>query len=290
MKKIGWVFSLLILMSAPAFGQDGGDVAGTLFRHVLDGNILELFPFLPPVQLARGFTVDLLMLVLAAVLVLLLFLVAFRRPSAKPAGLAVLLETLVLFVRNDIVVPIMGRERGDRWLPFFTTLFLFLLVTNLLGLVPAFKTATGNLTVTSALALMVMVLIFAVGIRRVGIGKFFRNLYPQGTPLPIGLFVALLEFVGLIIRSVVLSLRIFANMFAGHLAILSFLVLMFVLNPLFGVISLPFSIFTYALEVLVAVIQALVFTLLSCIFITLSSTAHEESTREPPITDSDKED
>jgi F-type H+-transporting ATPase subunit a len=289
MKKTGWVLSLLLLMSAPAFAQDGGDVAGTLFRHVLDGNTLELLPFLPPVHLARGFTVDLLMLILAAVLVLVLFLAAFRRPSAKPGGLVVLFETLVLFVRNDIVVPIMGRERGDRWLPFFTTLFLFLLATNLLGLIPAFKTATGNLTVTSALALMVMVLIFAVGIRTMGFGKFFRNLYPEGTPLPIGLFVALLEFVGLIIRSVVLSLRIFANMFAGHLAILSFLVLMFVLNPLFGVISLPFSIFTYTLEVLVAVIQALVFTLLSCIFITLSSTAHEESAHEPPIIEGDKE-
>jgi F-type H+-transporting ATPase subunit a len=289
MKKSGWVFSLLLLMSAHAFGQDGGDVAGTLFRHILDGNTIELFPFLPPVQLARGITVDMLMLVLAAVLVLVLFLAALRRPSAKPGGLAVLLETLVLFVRNDIVVPIMGRERGDRWLPFFTTLFLFLLTTNLLGLIPAFKTPTGNITVTSALALMVMVLIFGVGIRKVGLGGFFRNLYPEGTPLPIGLFVALLEFIGLIIRSVVLSLRIFANMFAGHLAILSFLVLMFVLNPVFGVISVPFSIFTYTLEVLVAVIQALVFTLLSCLFITLSSTAHEDSTHEPPTTEGDKE-
>jgi F-type H+-transporting ATPase subunit a len=289
MKKTGGTLALLLLMSASAFAQAGGDVAGTLFNHILDGNTLELFPFLPAVHLPRGFTVDLLMLILAAALVLGLFLAALRRRSAKPAGLAVALEMLVLFVRNDIVAPIMGRERGDRWLPFFTTLFLFLLATNLLGLIPAFKTATGNLTVTSALAAMVMVLIFGVGIRTVGFGKFFRNLYPEGTPLPIGLFVALLEFVGLIIRSVVLSLRIFANMFAGHLAILSFLVLMFVLNPLFGVISLPFSVFTYALEVLVAVIQALVFTLLSCIFITLASTAHEESTHETPSVEGDKE-
>ena len=126
------------------------------------------------------------------------------------------------------------------------------------------------------MALMVFALMIVVGIREIGIGRFFRNFYPEDTALPIGLFVALLEFLGFFIKAIVLSLRIFANMFAGHLAILSFIALIFVLSPFFAVVSIPFALFTYLLEVLVALIQALVFTLLSCIFIAQASSVHGE--------------
>ncbi len=153
---------------------------------------------------------------------------------------------------------------------------IFLLLVNFLGLIPAFKTATGNINVTSALAAMILVLIFVIGFYKIGIVQFFKNFYPENTNLFIGLFVAFLEFFGLFIKSIVLSLRIFANMFAGHLAILSFITLIFVLSPFFTLISLPFALFTYVLELLVALIQALVFTLLSCIFITQASSAHGE--------------
>jgi len=251
-------------------------VSETLLGHILNSSSLELFPFLPALKLPQGITVHLFMQLLTAALLISLFGFAFRNRSLRPKKPAVALEFLILFVRDDIVYPVMGEERGKKWLPFFLTLFLFILALNLLGLIPAFKTATGNITVTTALALMVLVLILGVGLKNLGFRKFFRNMFPQGTPLPIGLFVAFLEFIGIFIKALVLSLRLFANMFAGHLAILSFLVLMFVLSPFFAVISLPFALFTYALEVLVALIQALVFTLLSCIFITLSSSVHEE--------------
>jgi len=168
----------------------------------------------------------------------------------------------------------MGKKRGDKWLPFFSTLFIFIIVINYIGLIPAFKTATGNITVTTALAIMILVIMFVAGFINLGMKKFVKNFYPQGTPIPIGLFVAFLEFIGLFIRTMVLSLRLFANMFAGHLAILSFLLIMFVLNPAFGFISVPFAVFISALEVLVALIQAMVFTLLSCIFISMSSSTH----------------
>ena len=94
--------------------------------------------------------------------------------------------------------------------------------------------------------------------------------------LGIGIFVMLLELLSMFTKSMVLSLRLFANMFAGHLAILSFLVLIFVITPFFGFISVPFSVFTYTLEVLVGLLQAFVFTLLSCIFITMASTPEGE--------------
>ncbi len=280
MMKPGCVIvAILLVLPLPLFAQ-GGDVTAELFDHVLDGRTLDLFPFLPKLHLVRGMTVDRLMLLLSAGIVYAAFAITFRRPSLKPRGAASALESLVLLVRDEMVYPVMGEEKGDKWVPFFTTLFLFLLVMNFLGLIPAFKTATGSITVTSALALVVLVLIFVTGIRSLGLGSFFRNLYPKGTVVPLGLFVAVLEFVGIFIRSVVLSLRIFANMFAGHLAILSFLVLMIVLNPFFAVVSLPFALFTYALEVLVALIQAVVFTLLSCIFIDMAGSAHEAPAEE----------
>jgi F-type H+-transporting ATPase subunit a len=270
-------------------GQDAAegspDVAATLFEHVLDGNRLAVFPAVPPIQLPFGLTVHFLMVLLTLAVILTAFIRVARRPSLKPTGLAMLLEILILYVRDDIVYPIMGPARGGKWLPFFFSLFIFVLVMNLIGLIPAFKAATGNLSVTSALALMILALIFAVGIIRLGPGGFFRNFYPSGSPAPIGLFVAFLEFAGTFIKGLVLSLRLFANMFAGHLAILSFLALMFVLNPAFGFISVPFAVFIYALEVLVALIQALVFCLLSCIFITMASSPHDGADHhdtEPP--------
>lgn len=239
------------------------DVSTILTEHILDS------------KTPLGVGVHALMVLLALVLISAAFLWAFRKPTLKPKGLTLALEWLVVFLRDDLVYPVMGARRGRPWLPFFTGLFVFILTLNLLGLIPLFKTATGNLAVTSALALIVLVLIFAVGFSKLGPFGFFTNLYPEGSPLAIGLFVAFLEFVGLLTKSVVLSLRLFANMFAGHLAILSFLVLMVIVHPAFMAVSLPFAVFTYLLEVLISLIQALVFTLLSCLFIQMASTAHE---------------
>lgn len=276
MKRIITVL-FLIIMVVPIFADqqaEGGGIAESLFHHVTDSTSYSPFPFVPSFLLPFGATVHLLMLFIATIVILALFIPAFRRPHLKPKGITLALEVVVLFVRDDIVYPVMGKKRGEKWLPFFSTLFIFILVVNYLGLIPAFKTATGNITVTTALAVMILVMMFVVGIKNLGLKKFAKNFYPEGTPKPIGLFVALLEFAGIFIRSMVLSLRLFANMFAGHLAILSFLLIMFVLNPAFGFVSVPFAVFTFALEVLVALIQAMVFTLLSCIFITMSSSAH----------------
>ena len=124
------------------------------------------------------------------------------------------------------------------------------------------------------MAIMVLVLTFTVGLKEIGFKAFFKNMFPEGTSLPIGLFVAFLEFVTMFTKMLVLSLRLFANMLAGHLAILSFLVMIFIISPFFGFISVPFALFTYLLEVLIVVLQALVFTLLSCIYISMASSSH----------------
>jgi len=273
----------LVLFLFQAFSASAGetagespDVSGTLFEHVLDGNTLELFPFLPEIELPAWLTMHRLMLVLSVILIAGFYLVKIKKGDYRPRPGTILLESLILFVRDDVVYPIMGEEEGEKWLPFFSTMFLFIAMMNLLGLIPALKTATGNINVTTAMAVIVLLLTFIAGFRSLGIVPFFKNLFPEGTPLGIGIFVMLLEFLSMFTKSMVLSLRLFANMFAGHLAILSFLVLIFVITPFFGFISVPFSVFTYTLEVLVGLLQAFVFTLLSCIFITMASTPEGE--------------
>ncbi len=276
-----FIVILLVLTAFPVFAEDSSgaespDVSEALFEHVLDGNTLELFPFLPEINLPQGITMHRLMLVLSVLLIAVFYLAWIKKGDLKPKARTVFLENLVLFVRDDIVYPIMGEERGEKWLPFFSTMFLFIGTMNMLGLIPALKSATGNINVTTAMAIIVFLLTFIAGFKRLGFVHFFKNLFPEGTPLGIGIFVMLLELLSMFTKSMVLSLRLFANMFAGHLAILSFLVLIFVITPFFGFVSVPFSVFTYTLEVLVGLLQAFVFTLLSCIFIMMASTPEGE--------------
>ncbi len=259
---------LIFFISPPLFADD---VSGILFAHVLNGKVMDIFPGLPEIHLSQGLTVHLVMLFLAAALIALFYLGFARRQVLKPGKTQLALESLLLFVRDEIVYPVMGEEKGRKWLSFYTTLFLFILVCNFIGLIPALKTATGNINVTGALAVLILLLTFIAGFKEIGVKSFFKNLYPSGTGPGIGLFVALLEFISIFTKSMVLAIRLFANMFAGHMAILSFLVLIFVVSPFMGFVSVPFAAFTYLLEVLIDFLQAMVFTLLSCIFISHAS-------------------
>jgi len=277
---IGFFYSIntfpVYAVSTHAENSSELDVSKILFEHVLNSNEMILIPGLPAITLPFGITVHLLMIWISVLIIALLFMSSFRKRTTKVHGMAVALEALVFFVRDDIVYPIMGEKRGAKWLPFFLTLFVFIAVLNSLGLIPIFKSATGNINVTGALALIILILMFVIGIKDLGVKGFFANMYPSGTPVPIALFIAFLELAGTLVKSMVLSLRLFANMFAGHLAILSFIILIFVIGPLSTCVSVPFAVFTYSLEVLVALIQAFVFTLLSCIFITMVSSSHSE--------------
>lgn len=254
--------------------EENIDISKILFKHILNGDALDLFPGMPEISLPSWMTTHTFMLFLSTALISAVFIPSFRHPQLKVKGLATALEAVVLFVRDDIVYPIMGKHRGDKWLPFFSTLFLFLIATNYLGLIPAFKTATGNINVTSSLAVIIFLLIFIVGFKELGFIGFFKNMYPDGVPWPIGVYILFLETVGIFLKSMVLSLRIFANMFAGHLAIYSLLVLIFVLSAWAVTIAVPFAVFLYMLEILIALIQAFVFTMLSCIYIDMASGSH----------------
>jgi len=216
-------------------------------------------------------------------LVLLVF--ARRKPTQyQPANrIQHMLEATVLFVRDEIVRPNI-KLHPDAWTPFFASIFLALLACNLFGLIPLFATATGNIFVTAAFALSIMGLMFYMGIRENGLFAFWVKLVPlpwSWNPLMIllWLFLFVMEISQLFIRPVALALRLFANMFAGHTVILVFASLGFVIHASdpnsymetasLGAFGWVMTVALYALELLVALLQAYVFVLLSAVFIGL---------------------
>ncbi len=253
-----------------------------LVHHVADSHEWRPLPFVSAIKLhditvgpvTIPVTEHVVMLCIVACGLSLLLIAAFGRSRLVPNALGAALEPIVLFVREGIVLPTMGKELGERWLPFFYTLFFFLVSANLLGLVPLFPTVTANLAVTGALALMVFVAVVAQGVRANGPVGFFAGMAPEGIPRPIAWFLVAMEAGGLVVRSGVLAIRLFANMIAGHFVIFSLLMLMVLVHPTAGIVSVPMALFIDVLEVLVAVIQAVVFTMLSAIFIGMAGAHH----------------
>lgn len=274
------LFSAGYLMSAPS--KSSPDISDMLMHHVSDQKEWSILPAVPPIplhdlkigSLTIPLTMHAIMLVIAAAILSILFCTAFSGNKSSPGKLSLAIEPVVLFIRDSLIYPVMGEELGQKWLPFFLTLFFFLLTSNLMGLIPLFGASTGNLSVTAALALMILVAIIAQGMKSNGVIGFFKNMIPAGVPLPIGILLLMVEIPGLFIKCSVLAIRLFANMIAGHFVILSLLLLIFIIHPVASVISVPLALFINLLELLVAVIQALVFTILSAIFISTSSSHH----------------
>ena len=174
---------LFLLIGYCPLSAEEADISETLFHHVQNSGELELFPFLPAIHLPEGITVHQFMLVLSSLLILILFIFALKKRALKPGKFLIGIESLLLFIRDDVVYPVMGEKKGSKWMPFFTTLFIYLVVINLLGLIPAFKTATGNINVTAALAVIVFLLTFAVGFKEAGFFHFFKKPGPPGSAI-----------------------------------------------------------------------------------------------------------
>jgi F-type H+-transporting ATPase subunit a len=189
-------------------------------------------------------------------------------------GLRTAIDGLVIFIRKDIAYPAMGEEDGDAYLPFLLTLFLFIFFQNVLGLFPGSATPTGNISVTATLSMCTFLLIHVAGMWRHGVVHHWKNMIPHGVPWPMVPLVFAIEVMGYVTKSLALCIRLFANMTAGHLVILLFLGLILLFgqsNPWTGLVVAPISVGLalglYALELLVALIQAYVFTMLTAIFV-----------------------
>jgi len=220
----------------------------------------------PKLDLSISRNVAILWLVGAVLLVMFTLTAKKYRSSLIPKGFTNLLETLVVFVRDEIVVPTSG-EVGRMLMPFFLTLFFFILLSNLLGLIPFGHTVTGDVSVTAGLALIAFILIQIIHIRKNGVGGYLNHL-TGGVHWLMWPIMIPVEILGLFTKPFALCIRLFANMTAGHVVILSLIGLIFFFKSIFvAPLSIGFALFIDVLELLVAFIQAYIFTMLTSLFI-----------------------
>ena len=222
---------------------------------------------------------------LIAALILIVFLLfaaqqAKRNAGKAPSGIQNLVEPIVIFIRDQIAIPSIGEEKYKKFMPPLLTLFFFILLNNLLGLVPVFPfgaNVTGNIAVTLVFALFTF---FVTNIR--GNNHYWKEIFNPDVPVllkfPIPL-MPFLEMIGMLTKPFVLMVRLFANMLAGHLIVAVFISLIFIFGSIMGPVAgygvspvaVAFSVFIMLLDVLVSFIQAYVFTLLSAIYFGMAS-------------------
>jgi F-type H+-transporting ATPase subunit a len=210
------------------------------------------------------------MMWLAALLLILALLTGSNRNKAKlvPRGTSQnLFEMLVLFVRDELAIKNIGKEDGPRYVPYLLTAFFFILFMNLLGLFPWMASATGNIAVTCGLALCTFFVTQAASIRAAGLKGYLAHL-TGGVHWALWPIMIPVEVLGLFTKPFALTIRLFANMLAGHIVIFFLLGLIFMLgHPAVALVSVPFAMGIYLLELFVAFVQAYVFTMLSALFI-----------------------
>ena len=220
----------------------------------------------------------------AVLIVFLMFWSAGRAASSGrlvPTGMQSIVESGIEFVRNDIILQTMGPS-GLAWTPFLVTMFFFIFITNIFEVIPLVQfPVNARMALPAFMALLVWVIFNVVGIRSQGLGGYFKSmLFPPGVPTFLLPLVALIEFISTVfVRPFSLAVRLFANMLAGHLLLVTFAVLsaaLWTAKPLAIVLPLPFAmlILLTGFEILVAVLQAFIFTILTAVYI--GSAMHPE--------------
>ena len=210
------------------------------------------------------------MLLLGTLLLLLVFVLASRKQEGRlvPEGrLANFLEMMVVFVRNEIAIPNIGKEEGPRYVPYLLSVFFFILTLNLLGLLPWMFSATGSVAVTGALAAITFVLTQVASIRSAGLWGYLKHL-TGGVPAFLWPIMIPVEILGLFTKPFALTLRLFANMLAGHIVLFCLIGLIFFIGHIaVAAVAVPLGMAIYFLELFVAFLQAFIFTMLSALYI-----------------------
>lgn len=211
---------------------------------------------------------------LIAVTLLLVFIVAAsRKVKLVPTGIGNLAEAGVEFVRNGICVDIMGPE-GKKYFPFIGTMFFFVLFNNLLGNIPPALPGTGTVGTTFTWAIVVFIMYNAIGIKKNGLGRYMKSFIPTGTPAWLAPLIFVIEIISHLLRPFTLGVRLFANMYAGHIMLGVFAIFMALALEHFtavGALVLPLSfimqIILRVFELFVAVLQAYIFSILTAVYI-----------------------
>ena len=305
MKLFARLAALLVLaasFAAPAVAQEHASSAAAaeqeqqqvdfVMPHVMDSHHVEI-PFKGEVELPHwapvsifGTSVDLsptkhvVMLLIASFLVVLTMTLAAigakrqTQTQGHTSGFTGIIETMVLFVRNEVVMPNVGAH-GEKFAPFVITLFFFILFANLLGLIPYGSTATGNINVTFTLAVITFIVIEGATIAATGWKYIFTIFYwPHDVPvyikLPLTFIMTPIELISKFTKPFALMIRLFANMIAGHIVLLSMIGLIFTFGSLAVAVGpVAMGIGISLLEIFVAFLQAFIFALLASVFIGL---------------------
>jgi len=198
------------------------------------------------------------------------------KPTIAPRGFfANALEKIILYIRDEVVIPnFESRKIADKLTYYFFATFIFILTVNLLGLIPGGHTATAAIPVTAALAIVAFFVINGCAIKYSGVGSWFKHLLGGAPPFLAPIMIPI-EILGLLIKPFSLTIRLFANMTAGHIILFALLGLLFYFQTyILSLAIVPFSVFIYLLELLVAFIQAFVFTMLVSIYTSQSIGSH----------------
>ncbi|MSR37100.1 MAG: ATP synthase F0 subunit A [Gemmatimonadetes bacterium] len=306
MSPLAGVPSLAAVKEAAEHAAEGGAVNldELIMHHLADGHEIDLPFFLGTVQLPTGWNVNLgplgvvdfaptkhvVFMLIAAALCLLTFIPLARKArrleeGKAPAGLGGGMEAMILYFRDEIVRKNIGHG-ADPYVPYILTLFFFILFMNLLGLVPWGGSATGNVSVTIALALCTLFLVEISGMQALGFKGYLHTVFfvPDGmhpiAAAPITLLLAPVEFVGKLTKPFALTIRLFANMMAGHVLIFALGGLVVTMGTLTaatiagGIGATALATFVMILEVVVAFLQAGIFALLTSVFVGLIRHAH----------------
>ena len=232
-----------------------------------DAHAVGLFTF---------YDVNLFQLIALGIILVLFLWVAGSFNSSNPPWLVRVLRGWVHWIRDEVVYKNMGKEEGERFAPFFVFLFFFILVMNLLGLIPGSVTATATAYVTGALAIMIFGVMVGGGMMKQGPVNYLKHLLPGGLPTWLIPLMAIVELIGLFVKPFALMIRLFANMLAGHLLIYSFIGMIFIFAKQMdmgavayipAVLTAAMAIFINIIEAFVVVLQAFIFVFLSVLFV-----------------------
>jgi F-type H+-transporting ATPase subunit a len=286
----------------------------TIIEHVSNNHELPLIQIPPIFGIDFSITKHVFMLWFVAALVFLVVTITVRRYLRQdrlvPSGFMNGLEAVVEFVRDDIAQPNVGRKWVMTWTPLILTFFFFILSANAIGLIPIFDslavldrlvlhtstgsfmnrlihggtTATANYNVTAALATITFLAIIIAGAKAHGFVKHWKNIVPHGLHPLIYVILIPIEVIGMFVRPFALTMRLAANMTGGHIAILAILSFVFLFTEMFGraiagigvglLVSVPLAVGISGLEIIVVLVQAYVFTLLSAVFIGMAIHVH----------------
>jgi len=281
----------LLLFSSLFSAGTFTDWGSTILHHVADSKSIDIY--------GLKISKHVIMLLISAFVTCIVSIIATQKYrkniNAKPSGLSQIFEILMDFINKEIVIPNIGKNYTKTWTPVAMTFFVFILTCNLLGLIPFFEfikigggggsTATGNFGVTLGLATITFFAIIIAGVKKHGFVGHWKNMVPSGVPAPVLIILIPIEIIGMFVKPFALIMRLGANMTAGHIGMVAIFALPIILGNgvnvslgeadslsyaigLFaGFIAVLLNIGIYGLELIVSLVQAYVFTLLSCVFI-----------------------